>query len=178
MDLRSKITLMALADITPYENNPRNNEEAVEKVANSIKEFGFNQPIVVDKDNVIIVGHTRYLAAQELSLTEVPVIVAGNLSEEQARAYRLADNKTGEIAEWDFEKLALELEEVESLDMSEFGFAVEGLDSSFSESDSEDDIADFFEAAPNTQDSSASSKTVNADKKIVTCPHCGEKFEV
>lgn len=65
MDLRSKITLMALTDIIPYENNPRNNEEAVEKVANSIKEFGFNQPIVVDKDNVIIVGHTRYLAAQE-----------------------------------------------------------------------------------------------------------------
>lgn len=169
---------MALTDITPYENNPRNNEEAVEKVANSIKEFGFNQPIVVDKDNVIIVGHTRYLAAQELGLTEAPVIVAENLSDEQARAYRLADNKTGEIAEWDFEKLALELEEVESLDMSEFGFAVEGLDSSFSESDSEDDIADFFEAAPNTQESGANSKTVNADKKIVTCPHCGEKFEV
>lgn len=178
MDLRNKITLMALSDITPYENNPRNNEEAVEKVANSIKEFGFNQPIVVDKDNVIIVGHTRYLAAQELGLAEAPVIVAGNLSDEQARAYRLADNKTGEIAEWDFEKLALELEEVESLDMSEFGFAVEGLDSSFSESDSEDDIADFFEAAPNTQESGTNSKTVNADKKIVTCPHCGEKFEV
>lgn len=178
MDLRSKITLMALADITPYENNPRNNEEAVEKVANSIKEFGFNQPVVVDKDNVIIVGHTRYLAAQELGLTEVPVIVAENLSEEQAKAYRLADNKTGEIAEWDFEKLALELEEIESLDMSEFGFAGKGLDSSFSESDSEDDIADFFEAAPNTQESNASSKTASTEKKIVTCPHCGEKFEV
>lgn len=122
MDLRNKITLMALSDITPYENNPRNNEEAVEKVANSIKEFGFNQPIVVDKDNVIIVGHTRYLAAQELGLTEAPVIVAGNLSDEQARAYRLADNKTGELAGWDFEKLALELEQIESLDMGEFGF--------------------------------------------------------
>lgn len=178
MDLRSKITLMALTDITPYKNNPRNNEEAVEKVANSIKEFGFNQPIVVDKDNVIIVGHTRYLAAQELGLAEAPVIVAGNLSDEQARAYRLADNKTGEIAEWDFEKLALELEEVESLNMSEFGFAGEGLDSSFSESDSEDDIADFFEAAPNTQEGNAGSKTASADKKIVTCPHCGEEFEI
>ncbi len=122
MDLRSKITIMALTDITPYENNPRNNEEAVEKVANSIKEFGFNQPIVVDKDNVIIVGHTRYLAAQELGLTEAPVIVAGNLSDEQARAYRLADNKTGELAGWDFEKLALELEQIEGLDMGDFGF--------------------------------------------------------
>jgi site-specific DNA-methyltransferase (adenine-specific) len=93
MDLRNKITLMALSDITPYENNPRNNEEAVEKVANSIKEFGFNQPIVVDKDNVIIVGHTRYLAAQELGLAEAPVIVAGNLSDEQARAYRQGNSR-------------------------------------------------------------------------------------
>lgn len=136
MDLRSKITLMALADITPYENNPRNNEEAVEKVANSIKEFGFNQPIVVDKDNVIIVGHTRYLAAQELGLTEAPVIVAGNLSDEQARAYRLADNKTGELAGWDFEKLALELEQIEDIDMGDFGFESHDLGG---------EIGDFFE---------------------------------
>lgn len=160
MDLRSKITLMALADITPYENNPRNNEEAVEKVANSIKEFGFNQPIVVDKDNVIIVGHTRYLAAQELSLTEVPVIVAGNLSEEQARAYRLADNKTGELAGWDFEKLALELEQIEDINMSDFGF-VEG-----SNLDINDD--DFL----------SDNQIKEKEPKKVTCPHCGQEFEL
>ena len=163
MDLRSKITLMALSDITPYENNPRNNEEAVEKVANSIKEFGFNQPIVVDRDNVIIVGHTRYLAAQELGLTEAPVIVAGNLSEEQARAYRLADNKTGEIAGWDFEKLALELEQVESIDMGEFGFETHDLDSG--------SVDDFFE------DANTSSKH-EQKPKTVTCPHCGKTFEI
>lgn len=160
MDLRNKITLMALSDITPYENNPRNNEEAVEKVANSIKEFGFNQPIVVDKDNVIIVGHTRYLAAQELGLTEAPVIVAGNLSDEQARAYRLADNKTGELAGWDFEKLALELEQIEDINMSDFGF-VEGSDL-----DINDD--DFL----------SDNQIKEKEPKKVTCPHCGQEFEL
>lgn len=162
MELRNKIVLMALAEITPYENNPRNNKEAVEKVANSIKEFGFNQPIVVDKDNVIIVGHTRYLAAQKLELTEVPVIVAANLSEEQARAYRLVDNKVGEIAGWDFEKLALELEQIESLDMSDFGFEAHDLGG---------EIGDFFEGAPAGSENEHKPKTV-------TCPHCGEEFEV
>lgn len=160
MDLRSKITLMALTDITPYENNPRNNEEAVEKVANSIKEFGFNQPIVVDKDNVIIVGHTRYLAAHELGLTEAPVIVAGNLSDEQARAYRLADNKTGELAGWDFEKLALELEQIEDINMSDFGF-VEGSDL-----DINDD--DFL----------SDNQIKEKEPKKITCPHCGQEFEL
>lgn len=160
MDLRNKITLMALSDITPYENNPRNNEEAVEKVANSIKEFGFNQPIVVDKDNVIIVGHTRYLAAQELGLTEVPVIVAGNLSEEQARAYRLADNKTSEFAGWDFEKLALELEQIEDIDMGDFGF-IEGSDL---------DITD--------DDFLSENQIKEKEPKKVTCPHCGQEFEL
>lgn len=160
MDLRNKITLMALTDITPYENNPRNNEEAVEKVANSIKEFGFNQPIVVDKDNVIIVGHTRYLAAQELGLAEAPVIVAGNLSDEQARAYRLADNKTGELAGWDFKKLALELEQIEDINMSDFGF-VEGSDL-----DINDD--DFL----------SDNQIKEKEPKKVTCPHCGQEFEL
>ncbi len=162
MDLRSKIVLMALDKVTPYENNPRNNEEAVAVVANSIKEFGFNQPIVVDKDNVIIVGHTRYLAAQKLELAEVPVIVATNLSEEQVRAYRLVDNKVGEIAGWDFEKLSLELEQIESLDMSEFGFEAHDLGG---------EIGDFFEDAPTSNNSEHKPKTV-------TCPHCGEQFEI
>lgn len=160
MNLRNKITLMALSDITPYENNPRNNEEAVEKVANSIKEFGFNQPIVVDRDNVIIVGHTRYLAAQELGLTEAPVIVAGNLSDEQARAYRLADNKTGELAGWDFEKLALELEQIEDINMSDFGF-IEGSDL---------DITD--------DDFLSDNQIKEKEPKKVTCPHCGQEFEL
>lgn len=116
----------------------------------------------MDKDNVIIVGHTRYLAAQELGLTEAPVIVAGNLSDEQAKAYRLADNKTGELAGWDFEKLALELEQIESLDMGEFGFESHDLGG---------EIGDFFENAPASNGNEHKPKTV-------TCPHCGEEFEI
>lgn len=108
--------------ITPYEDNPRRNDDAVEPVAKSIKEFGFQQPIVVDKDGVIIAGHTRWLAAKSLGLTEVPCVVA-DLTDKQAKAYRLADNKTGELAGWDFSKLELELADLTlDFDMSDFGF--------------------------------------------------------
>lgn len=112
-------------EIIPYENNPRNNDEAVEKVAESIKEFGFKQPIVVDKDGVIIVGHTRLKAAKKLGLETVPVVVAEDLTEEQAKAYRLADNKTNEFAEWDFDALDFELLKIEDIDMTRFGFDLE-----------------------------------------------------
>lgn len=112
-----------LGEITPYANNPRNNDDAVEAVAASIREFGFQQPIVTDKDGVIIVGHTRLKAAEMLGLETVPVVVA-DLDEDKANAYRLADNKTGEIATWDFELLDLELEGIE-MDMEQFGFEID-----------------------------------------------------
>jgi len=110
-----------ISDLREYENNPRNNESAVEAVANSIKEFGFKVPIIVTKDNVIIAGHTRYKASHRLGLQEVPCIVADDLSEEQIKAFRLVDNKTSELATWDLEKLEEELAEL-NLDMSIFGF--------------------------------------------------------
>lgn len=115
-------------DVTPYENNPRNNDDAVEKVANSIREFGWQQPIVVDEGGVIIAGHTRYKAAQMLGLSEVPVTVAEGLSDNQVQAYRLADNKTSEFADWDFDKLNEELESIDWSDcnMEQFGFFVGG----------------------------------------------------
>lgn len=116
-----------LADVTRYANNPRNNARAVEKVAASIREYGWQQPIVVDTDHVIIAGDTRYQAAQLLGLDEVPVVVAANLSPEKVRAYRLADNKTGEFATWDDAKLADELaalmDEVGSIDLTGFAAA-------------------------------------------------------
>lgn len=90
-----KVQNVSIQDVKPYANNPRDNDGGVDAVANSIKEFGWQQPIVVDKDNVIIVGHTRYKAAKKLGMKEVPVVVADKLSEEQVKAYRLADNKTG-----------------------------------------------------------------------------------
>lgn len=113
--------------VTPYENNPRKNDDAVEYVANSIKEFGFRSPIIVDRNGVIICGHTRLKAALSLGLTEVPVHVADNLTDEQVRAYRLTDNKTGEFAEWDFPMLNEELEGIDwlDIDMQQFGFKLD-----------------------------------------------------
>lgn len=117
-----KIEVRSIDDIKPYENNPRNNDDAVDAVANSIKEFGWQQPIVVDIGGVIIAGHTRYKAAQKLGLKTVPVVVAKDLSEEQVKAYRLADNKSGEIATWDDELLEDELVGIDDIDMADFGF--------------------------------------------------------
>ena len=109
-----------VGDITPYYNNPRHNDDAVDAVAASIREFGFQQPIVTDKDGIIIVGHTRLKAAKKLGLETVPVVVA-DLTEEQANAYRLADNKTGELATWDLAALEAELANID-MDMEQFGF--------------------------------------------------------
>jgi DNA modification methylase len=111
-----------LTEIKPYEKNPRKNDGAVQYVAESIKEFGFKVPIVIDKDGVIVAGHTRYKAAKKLGLNEVPCIVADDLTEEQIKAFRLADNKVAEKAEWDFELLDSELDELFDFDMTLFGF--------------------------------------------------------
>ena len=124
------IVMKQITELKEYENNPRNNEAAVDAVANSIKEFGFKVPIVITKDNVIIAGHTRLKASIKLNLLEVPCIVADDLTEEQIKAFRLADNKTAELAGWDFSRLESELSEIE-MDMSLFGFE-----------DLEDDIPD------------------------------------
>ncbi|MEX1229489.1 MAG: ParB N-terminal domain-containing protein [Planctomycetaceae bacterium] len=111
-----KIELWPLARITPYERNPRINDGAVDAVARSLQEFGFRQPIVVDTDGVIIVGHTRYKAAQKLGLDKVPVHVAKDLTPEQIRAYRIADNQTASLAEWDYDLLPLELADLRDCD--------------------------------------------------------------
>lgn len=142
-----KIIDKKLAEITPYPQNPRKNDEAVDKVAASIKEFGFKQPIVVDGDGIIIVGHTRYKAAQKLGLKTVPVLVADDLTEEQAKAYRLADNKTNEFAEWDFELLDLELFDVGDIDMEQFGFDLTVAESPSVE---EDDYSEVVREEPRT----------------------------
>ena len=109
-------------DLKPYEKNPRLNDDAVKYVAESIKEFGFKVPIVIDKDNNIVCGHTRWKACKKLKIDTVPCVVADDLTEEQSRAYRLADNKVGEKAEWDLELLDTELAEIETIDMTLLGF--------------------------------------------------------
>lgn len=114
---------MKINDVKPYENNPRNNDKAVEYVANSIKEFGFKVPIIIDKKNVIVCGHTRYKAAQKLGLKTIPCIIADDLTPDQINAFRLADNKTAELADWDMSKLEEELEGLANdFDMEDFGF--------------------------------------------------------
>lgn len=121
------IVQMRISDITPYEKNPRKNDEAVKYVTESIKEFGFKVPIVVDKNNIIVAGHTRYKAAKKLKLNEVPCIVADDLTDEQIQAFRLADNKVAEKAEWDFDLLAEEMEGLINcdFDMTLFGFELD-----------------------------------------------------
>lgn len=121
MSQQIQVIQMKLKDLIPYENNPRINDDAVDVVAKSISEFGFKNPIIVDKNNVIVCGHTRRLASLKLGLEEVPVIIASDLTEDQINAFRVADNKSSELSTWDFEKLKTELLNIE-LNMADFGF--------------------------------------------------------
>jgi len=111
-----KIELRKLSEIKPYPNNPRVNDDAVDAAAASLREFGFRQPIVVDAEGVIVVGHTRYKAAQKLGLERVPVHVATDLTPEQIRAYRIADNKSAELSDWNYDLLPIELGELKACD--------------------------------------------------------------
>lgn len=138
-----QIQEMKLTAIKPYENNPRKNDPAVEAVAASIKEFGWQQPIVVDRDMVIIAGHTRYKAAKKLKLKVVPVLVAEGLSDEQVKAYRLADNKSGELATWDEAALLEELAQICDIDMTAFGFSE--LEAGLEEGETDEDDAPEIE---------------------------------
>lgn len=153
-----KIQMWNVDRVVPYKRNPRRNEDAVAKVALSIKEFGFKQPIVVDKDSVIIVGHTRLLAALRLGMKEVPVLVAADLTPAQVKAYRLADNRVHEEAEWDEELLALELGDLSKLgfDLGATGFDADeisellNLDTGGLLPDAEEDAVPGTPAKPTT----------------------------
>jgi ParB-like chromosome segregation protein Spo0J len=108
-----QIEIRDISSIRPYEKNPRQNDDAVDAVAASLKEFGFRSPIIVDGDGVIVCGHTRLKAAQKLGLAKVPVHVAKDLTPEQVRAYRIADNKTSDLSDWDYDILPIELSELQ-----------------------------------------------------------------
>lgn len=129
----------SINDLTPYENNPRKNDKSVDYVANSISQFGFKVPIVIDSSGVIVAGHTRYKAAVKLKMETVPCIVADDLTDEQIKAFRLADNKVGEFSEWDFELLSDELDGILDLDMSDFGFDLSFDDEEIKEDDFEEE---------------------------------------
>ena len=152
-----EIVYRKLGDLVPYENNQRKNEVAVDAVAASISEFGWKVPVVIDSDNVVVAGHTRLKAAKKLGIEDIPCIVADDLSDEQIKAFRLADNKTGELAGWDFTQLAIEMSGIQEIDLGRFGF-----DEAF-DPDSLDDL--FAPAEPKEKD------------KRIQYPHCGEWFE-
>lgn len=132
-----QIITINIDDVNEYENNPRLNDAAVDAVAASIKEFGFKVPIIIDSNNVIVAGHTRVKACRKLGITEIPAVIADDLTEDQINAFRLADNKTHELALWDDKKLLEELEKI-SLDMLQFGF--EDLEDLLEEDVFEDDF--------------------------------------
>lgn len=127
-----------LDELKPYKNNPRKNDNAVPYVAESIKAFGFKVPIVIDKDGVIVCGHTRAKAAKKLNLESVPCVVADDLTEEQIKAFRIADNAAGSVSSWDFPLLDLELAELD-FDMSQFGLDILGEEESPKEAQSNED---------------------------------------
>lgn len=152
-----QIVYKNIDEIREYEKNPRKNDEAVKYVANSIKEFGFKVPIVIDSDGIIVAGHTRVKAARELGIADIPCIVADDLTPEQVKAFRLADNKTAEMAGWDFTLLQDELADLSDFNMGDYGFTQQ-----------EDfDIDSFFEDA----------EPKEKEPKMITCPHCGKQFE-
>jgi len=173
-----KIETRDVSSIRPYENNPRHNADAVDAVAKSIEQFGWRQPIVVDANGVIVIGHTRLLAAKQLGMTTVPVHVAEGLSDAQIKALRIADNATGDIATWDYELLPLELKDLqaEDFDLSLLGFdeaelakllAPEGT-----EGLTDPDAVPEPPAEPITQPGDL--WLLGA---YTTCPHCGEVNE-
>ena len=161
--MKLKIEYLSTDELIPYANNPRNNDEAVDYVANSIRQFGFKVPIIIDKDKNRVAGHTRLKAAKKLGIKEVPCIIADDLTEQQIDAFRLADNKVSEIASWNFDKLEMELESITDIDMSEFNFNLDG-GNTFDESQ----LDELFADAPEKE----------KKPKMIKCPHCGQEFEV
>ncbi len=158
-----EIKQISIQKIKPYKNNPRKNDEAIEPLMASIKKFGFRVPIVIDKDNVIVAGHTRYKAAKRLKMDMIPVVRAENLTEKEAAAYRLIDNKTQEFAGWQFDELITELEGLE-IDMSDFGFDLRSVSNEKKEKKenigaTELNIDDFSD-----------------DSFDYECPYCGFRF--
>lgn len=170
MEKIMQIHTISIHNIKAYENNPRKiPDEAVDKVANSIQEFGFKVPVILDKNNVIVCGHTRILAAKKLGLEEIPCVVADDLTDEQIKAFRLADNKLSELSGWDWDKLDIELEELD-FDMADFGFNID-----FDEKE-ELDINDFLTKTETVK--SIEPATNNVSKKEIICPECGAKIQI
>ena len=183
-----QISYRDISEIHPYEHNPRNNDAAVEPVAQSIKNFGFRVPILIDREGTIIAGHTRYKAAQLLGMERVPCILVDDLSDEQVRAYRIADNKVAEASSWDEDILRIEMEALKALnvDLEQTGFTDLEVDGILREMQ-DVDFEDFFikpvqkpaeraqqEPAPQRdEEGEVRQPASESPAKRIKCPHCG-----
>ena len=150
-----EVKLLDIQLIKPYFKNPRNNKNSIKEVAESIKEFGFKVPITVDKDYVIITGHTRFEASKYLGLKKIPCIIVNDLDEEKVKAYRLVDNKVQEFARWDYEKLEEELRNIKNIEMELYGFIKEENEINW---DDVKDLDDLTYEEP--------------EHKKIECPYC------
>lgn len=153
-----KIINKSINEIKPYKNNPRNNTNSIENVALSIKNYGFKVPILIDKNNEIICGHTRYEAAKMLDLKTIPCIMVDDLSEKQIKAFRLVDNKVSEFSDWDYEKLMEELSNIDSDFINKLNL-IENLDNISNE--------DFIKDTEITKE--------KTEKELI-CPKCGKSI--
>ena len=174
-----EVKLVKIDDVKPYESNPRINDPAVDAVAASLREFGFRQPIVVDEAGVIIVGHTRWKAAKRLGLAKVPVHVAKDLSPEQAKAYRLADNQTNTLAEWDYKLLPIELRDLQEADfnLDLLGFDAEEL-AKLLDPGVQEGLTDPDEVPETPEEAITQPGDLWLLGAYTTCPHCGEVNEL
>lgn len=194
--MNQQVVYQDISQIHPYENNPRNNEAAIEPVAQSIKRFGFRVPILIDGKGTIIAGHTRYEAAKRLGMDKVPCIRVDDLTDEQIRAYRIADNKVAEASSWNDDILRTEMDALKALDvdLTDTGFSeveLDGLLREVEDADFEEFFTEPVQQPPKAADAEQSTETQQSTQlkssqlavpqqsgsKLIQCPHCGEWFE-
>lgn len=194
--MNQQVVYQEISQIHPYENNPRNNEAAVGPVAQSIKEFGFRVPILIDGKGTIIAGHTRYEAAKRLGMDKVPCIRVDDLTDAQIKAYRIADNKVAEASSWNDDVLRAEMDALQALDvnLSSTGFSeveLDGLLRDVDDSDFEEFFTEPVQQPPKAADTGPGPESQQSGQpapfqpataqqsgsKLIQCPHCGEWFE-
>lgn len=194
--MNQQVQYQDISQIHPYENNPRNNEAAIEPVAQSIKSFGFRVHILIDQKGTIIAGHTRYEAAKRLGMDKVPCILVDDLTDAQIRAYRIADNKVSEASSWNDDVLRAEMDALKALDvdLSSTGFndvELDGLLRDMDDSDFEEFFTEPVQQPPKAADTSPEAESQQSEQpapyqpavtqqggsKLIQCPHCGEWFE-
>lgn len=179
-----KMEIMSLKSIKPYWRNPRKNDNAVDSVKKSINRYGFLQPIVVDSNNVIIVGHTRFRGLMQLGYEKCPVVIADHLNEQLAKEYRIADNSISDIAEFDVEALVQEMREIKDIEQMEDYFQNLDVEKLLSDSVA---VTSYKEITKDKVDKQTTdlenqfkemAKEFNSDFVSVTCPHCAEDFSI